>query len=125
MTDRDAIRQTIVQGYIEGIHLDQDEAKVRAGFHPEFRMLVPRDAEISKVDPGAFLNMMKERRAADPSAFETELSYEIPLIEVEGSAGTARVELYRGGNHLFTDFLLLLKFPDGWKIVSKIFHRQA
>ena len=125
MGDRDDIRQVIERAYIQGIHQDQDKAKVEAGFHPEFRMLVRRDAEILKVDPGAFLRKMKERRESDPGFFEGALTYDIPLIDVEGSAAVARIELCRGGKHLFTDYQLLYRFDDGWKIVSKVFHSHT
>jgi len=122
MGDREDIRRVIERAYIERIHQEQDDAKVKAGFHPEFRMLVRRDAEILKVDPETFLAKVKERRETDPGVFEGELTYDIPLIDVEGTAAVARIELSRGGKHLFTDYQLLYRFEDGWKIVSKIFH---
>jgi len=122
MSDRDEIRRVIERAYIEGIHLDQDEAKVHAGFHPEFRMLVRQGANIDKVDPDAFLERMKKRRATDPGFFQQPVSFDVPLIDVEGTAAVARIEVSRGGKHLFTDFQLLYKFDDGWKIVSKVFH---
>ncbi|MBU0595135.1 nuclear transport factor 2 family protein [Candidatus Bipolaricaulota bacterium] len=125
MGDQEDIRWVIERAYIEGIHQDQDEAKVEAGFHPEFRMLVRRDEEIVKVDPGAFLQKVKERREADPGFFEEALTYDIPLVDVEGTAAVARIELYRGGVHLFTDYQLLYRFDDGWKIVSKVFHSHT
>ena len=125
MGDRDDIRQVIEMAYIEGIHAEQDDAKVKAGFHPEFRMLVRRDADLLTVDPESFLAKVKERRAVDPGFFEQELAYEIPMIDIEGATAVARIELSRGGVHLFTDFQLLYKFDDGWKIVSKTFHSHT
>lgn len=124
MDERENIRQVIERAYIEGIHLEQDAAKVQAGFHPEFRMLVRKGAGIAKVDPEAFRQMVATRRKDDPAAFEQPLTFEIPMIDVELSAATARIELNRGGKHLFTDFMLLYKFDDGWKIVSKAFVAQ-
>jgi hypothetical protein len=32
------------------------------------------------------------------------------------------VELTRDGQLVFTDYLLLYRFGDGWKIVGKVFH---
>ena len=121
MGDRDDIRQVIERAYIEGIHRDQDDEKVDAGFHSKFRMLVRQGAEIAKVDPGTFLAKVKERRVSDPAFFEGEFTYDFPLIDVEGEAAVARIELFRGEKHLFTDYQLLYKFDDGWKIVSKIY----
>ncbi len=46
-----------------------------------------------------------------------------PIIDVSGDAAMAKVELYRNGKHLFTDYLLLYKFESGWQIVSKNYFR--
>jgi len=120
--DRASIEQVIERAYIEGIHLEQDADKVHGGFHPAFRMLVANGTEITPVDPDTFLQKVTERRASDPAAFEQELRYELPLIDIEGTAAVARIELYRGDVRLFTDYQLLYKLDGAWKIVSKIYH---
>lgn len=33
----------------------------------------------------------------------------------------AKLNVYKGTTHFSTDYMLLYKFNDGWKIVSKIF----
>ena len=125
MNDREAVRRVIAKGYVEGIHEAQDAAKVERGFHPAFRMLVRNGDEIAEVGPEAFLEMMIERRKNDPAFFAQPLAFETPSIDVEGNAAVVRVEITRGGNHLFTDFILLYKFGEDWKIVSKIFQSHA
>ena len=117
-----AIREVIERAYIEGIHLEQDEEKVRRGFHPEFRMLVRRGEEVLPVDSGTFLARVIDRRREDPAAFESELSYEIEVLDRAETAAVARIDLSRSGVHQFTDYMLLYRFADGWKIVSKAFH---
>ena len=44
-----------------------------------------------------------------------------PGARVDNTA-SVRVEVFRDGKHTFTDYLLLYKFADGWKIVSKAFY---
>ena len=39
-------------------------------------------------------------------------------------AAVAKFELYREGEHIFTDYMTLYQFPDGWKIVGKIYFRD-
>jgi hypothetical protein len=51
-------------------------------------------------------------------------SAEFPLVEVTGTAAICKVELTRGGKLVFTDYLALYKFEDGWKIVGKSFYRH-
>jgi hypothetical protein len=123
--DREDIRRVIEQAYIEGIHLEQDGEKVHSGFHPAFRMLVRKGEEIDTIDPAAFLAMVKARRENDPAVFEPELTYDIPLIDVAQTTAVARIELFRGGVHLWTDYQLLYRFDDGWKIVSKTYHAHG
>ena len=125
MSDREAVRRVIAEGYIEGIHQTQDAAKVEWGFHPEFRMLVRGDDGIVEVGPEAFLEMMIQRRKDDPAFFAQPLTFETPTVDVEGDAAVVRVEIARGGSHLFTDFILLYRFGEDWKIVSKIFQSHA
>ncbi len=125
MSDREAVRRVIAEGYVEGIHEAQDAVKVEWGFHPEFRMLVRKGDGIAKVGPEAFLEMMIERRKEDPAFFAQPLAFETPSIDVEGNAAVVRVEITRAGNHLFTDFILLYKFGEDWKIVSKIFQSHT
>ena len=54
---------------------------------------------------------------------ELETTAKYPMIDISGNAAVAKVELYRGGKQIFTDYLSLYKFDDGWKIVSKIYYR--
>ena len=68
---------------------------------------------------------MTDRRAKDPSSFEQSLAFEIPMIDIQDTAAVARIKLSRGGEHLFTDYQLLYKFVNQWRIVSKIFHAHA
>ena len=121
----DQIVQTIDRAYIQGIQIEQDEDKVRAGFHPDFAMLVARDAGLTKVDPMQFLAMMRKRRAENPSAFIPPVSFQVPLVSIEGSAAVARVEVSRAEKHLFTDYLLLYRIDDRWQIVSKIYQSHT
>ena len=41
-----------------------------------------------------------------------------------GSAASVKLELHQNDTRIFTDYLSLYKFPDGWKIVGKIYYRH-
>jgi hypothetical protein len=43
---------------------------------------------------------------------------------VAGNAGNVVLELSRDGKKIFTDNLLLYKFSEGWRIVSKTYYRH-
>jgi hypothetical protein len=38
-------------------------------------------------------------------------------------AAVAKVDLHRNGKHIFTDYIALYRFDDGWKLVGKTFQR--
>jgi hypothetical protein len=43
-------------------------------------------------------------------------------ISVEGSAASARIELYNWTGHRFTDYFTLVKVDGNWQILSKVFY---
>jgi ketosteroid isomerase-like protein len=119
-SDRTAIQDVVRAAYVEGVHVKGDPALMRKGFHPEFRMYALRDGALSvvtldewaaRIEKGA-----RERQGAAP-----EVKHEFALVDRSGNAAVARVELHKGGKHVFTDYLSLYRFAEGWKIVSKTF----
>jgi hypothetical protein len=63
-----------------------------------------------------------EKGAANANAPRPAIKAEFPRVDVSGTGASARVEIFRDGKHTFTDYLLLYKFADGWKIVSKAYY---
>lgn len=120
--DQQQIKQIIEKAYIEGIHADPNLETVLSGFHPDFRMLVRKEANLVKVSPEEFVVMVLKGREANPDAFTSPVSFEIPLVEITGDAAVAQVNLSRGERLLFTDYLSLYRMDGRWQVVSKIFH---
>jgi Putative lumazine-binding len=65
-----------------------------------------------------------EKSAANPNAARPAIKADFPEVNVTGGAASVRVEVFRDGKHTFTDYLLLYKFADGWKIVSKTYRQS-
>jgi hypothetical protein len=69
------------------------------------------------------INMVEARvEAGEIPEVETTAKY--PLVDITGNAAVVKVELYREDKMIFTDYLSLYKFEQGWRIVSKIYHRM-
>jgi hypothetical protein len=119
--EKNAIVQVITDAYINGVHARPDAAAMRRGFHPDFRMLVLTDGKMTAVTLDEWAGRV-EKSAANPKAVRPAIKAEFPQLEIAGGAASARVEVLRDGKLTFTDYLLLYKFADGWKIVSKTFH---
>jgi hypothetical protein len=122
--DTDAIREVIQQAYIQGIHIDGDGEAIRSGFHPSFVMFVQTDDGIRQVLIEDWISRIEERQATAPgqAGDKPKVKGEIDVLDQASNAAVARVKVYRGGKLVFTDFMSLYRFEDGWKIVGKIFH---
>jgi ketosteroid isomerase-like protein len=119
--DRDAVKAVVRSAYVEGVHVKLDPARMRAGFHPDFRMFVLRDGVLATVTLEEWISRL-ETGARERKGPPAEVRHEFTLVDVTGNAAVARVELHRDGRHVFTDYISLYRFPEGWKIVGKIFH---
>ena len=58
----------------------------------------------------------------NPTPPEIPSRAEFTAVNVAGNAATVQFEVYRGDEHIFSDFMSLYKFEDGWKIVNKIYY---
>lgn len=111
------IEQAVVRGYVDGIWREASEEKVRSGFHPSFVMHALRDGEVTNVTLDAWLERLNLTGEGNP-----RIRHELEVLSHSGSAAATRVEIFEGERHLYTDYLGLYRFDDGWKIVSKIFY---
>ncbi|HYX21160.1 MAG TPA: nuclear transport factor 2 family protein [Thermoanaerobaculia bacterium] len=124
-SDADAVRAVVQSAYVEGVHANPDADRMRAGFSPDFRMFVLRDGKMTAVTLEEWIGRMEANRKLNPNAPKPAVRAEFPIVDVTANEAVVKVELYRDGKHAFTDLLLLYRFPDGWKIVSKIFQSYS
>ncbi len=121
--EKQAIQQVIESAYVKGIHIDRDPAAIRSGFHPDFTMLVFKDNQMSKVTLEEWIARLEEGKKQNPTLAE-KTTHQFEIVDLSGNAAVARIELFKDGKHVFTDFMSLYKFDEGWKIVNKIFFRH-
>lgn len=125
--DEAAVVQVVSDAYVDGIHNFRDPAAIRKGFHPDFVMLSLKDGQLDKLPIEQWIARIEERNAKEPpptDRTQRTTSAEYPLVEVTGTAAVCKVELTREGKLVFTDYLQLYRFADGWKIVGKSFYRH-
>ena len=118
---KDAIRSIIEEAYIRGIHTTQDAAAARTGFHQDFAMLVLQDGVMAKVGLDEWFERIEVLKAGNPELWKAETRCDFLLIDVAGSAAVAKLDVYKGETYFSTDYMLLYKFEEGWRIVSKVF----
>jgi hypothetical protein len=119
--EEEAIKKVIEEAYIKGIHGTQNEHTVKSGFHRDFAMLVLQDNEIDKVDVDEWLSRLERMKADNPDLWSAETRHEFRLVDATGYAAVAKLDVYKGDIHFSTDYMLLYRFEEGWRIVSKVF----
>jgi hypothetical protein len=116
-----AIREVIEEAYIRGIHGTQEKSTVLNGFHRDFVMHVLRDNTLEKVDIDEWLPRLEKMKADNPTLWSAETRHEFRLVDVSRCAAVAKLDVYKGETHFSTDYMLLYRFGEGWRIVSKVF----
>ena len=119
--EEEKVKSIVEKAYIEGIHTTQDEGTIRSGFQKDFAMLVHRDDGIEKVTVEMWLKRIAQMKNDDPDLWKEKTHYNSMQINITGYAASVQLDTYKGDAFFSTDYLLLYRFKNGWKIVSKIY----
>jgi hypothetical protein len=123
--ETDAIKQVITSAYVEGIQNNGSIEAIRKGFHPSFNMLRLVENEVKPYPIEEWIAAIEKRKAeAKPDAKAVRTEANFLLVDVTGTAATVKLELTREGKKTFTDYIVLYKFAEGWRIVSKSYYRH-
>lgn len=119
--DNDQIKEVINKAYIEGIHNGGDLNETRKGFHPGFDLLMLQNNQLNKLPIYNWIESSERARKENQNAQRPKTTVNYVNIDITGTAAVAKIELLRDGKLIFTDYLMLYKFEDGWKIVGKTY----
>ncbi len=120
----EAVMTVIRDAYIYGIHIDRDVDAIRKGFHPAFNILILKDDQITEYPIESWIQGIEASLEANPGPSKVKTTHKFSIVDATGNAAIARIEIFRDDVHIFTDYMSLYKFSNGWKIVSKIFYRH-
>jgi len=124
-TENDAVKKVILDGYINGAFNALDAEAMRSSFHEDFAIYSPKGEEISKYPIGTWVEGVEKRKAKDDfDPAKNKWEHKFASVDVTGNAAAVKVELSRNGKHVYTDYLSLLKFESGWRIVAKVYHQH-
>jgi hypothetical protein len=113
-----SIKKTIVEAYVDGIFLKGDAELIKKGWHPDCDIVYLKDGKVNKLQAKFWVDRMTK----DPKPLDPNVTYKFSDVKVTGYAGIAVVEILTSGRHLYTDYMNLYKFTDGWKIVTKTYY---
>ena len=107
-----------LEHYVQG-HATGDSSHMRQAFMPSARIESMRDGALLSWDVDVYCQRFK----GHPEADEASRRRTIDLIDIGGTAACAKITLVHGAT-TFTDYFVLLKTEQGWKIANKAFHGQ-
>ena len=113
-SDEAAVRET-VQHYLHGLKFNDVEGLKKA-FWPEAKLFfIKRDNTLGQLTQEQWY-----KGFVASAGKEEKGDLRITDVDITGNAASVKVvEVYETSK--YTDYLSLLKFPDGWKIVNKIY----
>ena len=117
-----AIKALVQTAYVDGLQNLGDLEKTKAGFHPDFVLLGLREGALTRLPIAEWIASAGKRKADGAKPPLTTCKF--LSVDVTGSAASVKLELHQNDTRIFTDYLSLYKFPDGWKIVGKIYYRH-
>ncbi len=124
--EKDNIKAVIQTAYVDGLQNKGEVKDIEKGFHPGFNLLGINHNTLTKLPIYSWIELFENRKEKDhePPTAEEKITCDYLLIDITGNAAMAKIQLNRNNELLFTDYLQLYKFEEGWKIVSKIYFRH-
>jgi SAM-dependent methyltransferase len=121
--DEKSIKALIQEAYIGGVYNDDDTQAMKIGFHEKstVHQLHHQDLTIFSLQQWT---MQVDRMKLVRPEWNRRTTAEIVILDLEGNAAVARVDVLNNQVPELTDFLSLYKFQDGWRITNRIFTRH-
>ena len=124
--DITAITDVIQKSYFNGACNELDTKSMREGFHPDFAIYYFSDGSSYRRYPidEWIANIEKWKASPDFDKEKAKTDCKIVSLDVTGVCASAKIEIRDTGKLEWTDYLSLLKFEDGWKIIAKVANKH-
>lgn len=99
-------------------HGSGDADLMATAFHPSGRLAFVTDTGIAILPSSEYIARMRAGTKREPDGKPRTIA----MLDIRGTVAIARIDMDLGGTK-FNDYMTLLKFADGWKIVNKSFNR--
>lgn len=107
-----------INEYIQG-HATGDPSHFRKAFLPTAHVEVIRDGKFTSWPLDEYCSFFKGTPASDESTRVRTIDF----IDESGNTGVAKLTLHHGAL-VFTDYFLLLKIGEEWKIANKVAYNR-
>jgi hypothetical protein len=123
--DRESVRRLLEDVYVRDMYTKESREAFSREFDDCFHMLVPELDGRSVEAVSLHWCGLDELRANHPKAMTPGTRFEFPFIDVMGDAAVARVDVLRGRERIYTDYVSIYRVLGGWRVVSKVFHAHV
>ena len=123
--EKELIKNVIQSAYVDGLCNNFELDSIHKGIHPGFVLFGSGQGNIlRKTTIHNWIEYAKMGKAkGNKYTFQDEFTtIKYQFIDVTGKAAVAKIDFYEGEELKFVDYLSLLKFESGWRIVSKTYH---
>ncbi|MFN8437051.1 MAG: nuclear transport factor 2 family protein [Cytophagales bacterium] len=120
------IKKAITQNYIYGAFNETNIEAFKTIFHSEFTIInIQEDGSFFQFTRDMWEGVLQER--VDNKTFDystVALTPEYKNVSIIENKASVTLDLLLNDKVVYTDFLLLTKINNEWKIVSKIYHEH-
>lgn len=122
----DAIQSMLLESYVHGAFNELDPEAMATGFHEDFAIFSADGESIRRYPIAQWVENTKKRKAdPDFDPKKNRWEHEFVSVRVNGRAASVELNLSKDGQLVYTDYLSLLKFDSGWRVVAKVYHQHA
>lgn len=120
------IKKTITENYLQGAFNETNIEAFKAIFHPEFSIInIQEDGKFFLFTRTMWEDVLKQRKEDKDFDYSSiALTPKYRTIDLAENKASVTLDLLLHDKVVYTDFLLLTKINNEWKIVSKIYHEH-
>ena len=121
--DKADVENVIKSSYFNGAFNGLDTESMREGFHPEFAIFSAKGNEISRYAIDVWIKGIEQgKQNPNFDKSQANMDCKIASLDITEGCAAAKIEISKNGKMVYTGYLSLLIFEDGWKIVAKVYH---
>ena len=119
------IKDLVKSAYVHGAFNELNPEAMANGFHKDFAIFSAEGEELGRYEIEDWIAGTKKRQGSDKFDPKNNIwEHKFAIVDATGNSAVAKVELSKDGKHVYTDYLSLLKFESGWKIVAKVYTKH-
>ena len=124
-SEKEAVEDLIMKSYVHGAFNELNPEAMLSGFHPDFAIFSANGETLARYEIKVWADGVRKRKS-DPKfdAAKNVWEHNFASVDVTGNVAAVKIELSKEGKHIYTDYLSLIKFDSGWKIVAKVYNKH-